>query len=124
MEATLSKHIIPGIILFNYLTLLIISVIFYLKPPKAQNDIYGYRTKRTLNSKTLWDFANKIAPVAMLVSCQIMLILSLLVWYFKSYFSSSVSLLIIGVFLPIFCVILVVVYVEKKLKAFEQKKLS
>ncbi|MBL4605271.1 MAG: SdpI family protein, partial [Flavobacteriaceae bacterium] len=40
--------------------LFIISLIFYFFPPKKINNLYGYRTHRTMQNKEAWDLANNL----------------------------------------------------------------
>lgn len=37
------------------------GIIMYLKPPKKINQIYGYRTKRSMASQEAWDFSQPLA---------------------------------------------------------------
>ena len=37
--------------------LILAGYILYKAPPKEINSMYGYRTKRSMNSQQLWDFA-------------------------------------------------------------------
>ena len=39
--------------------MLLISYIFAKYPPKKINDLYGYRTKRSMRNQDSWDFANR-----------------------------------------------------------------
>ena len=39
--------------------MLVISYIFAKYPPKKINDLYGYRTKRSMRNQNTWDFANR-----------------------------------------------------------------
>ena len=39
--------------------MLLISYIFAMYPPKKINDLYGYRTKRSMRNQDCWDFANR-----------------------------------------------------------------
>ena len=39
--------------------MLLISYIFAKYPPKKMNDLYGYRTKRSMCNQDCWDFANR-----------------------------------------------------------------
>lgn len=47
--------------------LLLVSFIYFLFPPKNINYFYGYRTRRSMKSKTHWSLANKWAPRMMIV---------------------------------------------------------
>ena len=39
--------------------ILLISFIFTKYPPKKINEIYGYRTRRSMRNQDCWDFANR-----------------------------------------------------------------
>ena len=39
--------------------MLLISCVFAKYPPKKINDLYGYRTKRSMRNQDCWDFANR-----------------------------------------------------------------
>ena len=39
--------------------MILISYIFAKYPPKKINDLYGYRTKRSMRNQDCWDFANR-----------------------------------------------------------------
>lgn len=41
------------------LTMLVMGLIFVKRPPKEINDLYGYRTLRSMKSQEAWDFANR-----------------------------------------------------------------
>lgn len=38
--------------------IIVLSIIFIKFPPKEINNIYGYRTKNSMKSQNLWDYAN------------------------------------------------------------------
>ncbi|MEL0215981.1 MAG: SdpI family protein [Burkholderiaceae bacterium] len=38
--------------------LFVLSIVFYLFPPKKINNWYGYRTYKTMQNQKIWDFAN------------------------------------------------------------------
>ena len=39
--------------------ILLITYIYAKYPPKNINDLYGYRTKRSMRNQDCWDFANR-----------------------------------------------------------------
>jgi len=55
------EELIPwfGILLYG-LPMVILGVLYKLKPPKKINRIYGYRTQRSMKNQEVWDYANKI----------------------------------------------------------------
>lgn len=40
--------------------LFLLSLIFYYRPPKKINGLYGYRTPRSMANQEVWDFANSL----------------------------------------------------------------
>ena len=41
------------------LTMMLFGYLFYFKPPKNINRIYGYRTKRSMKNSRTWEFAHE-----------------------------------------------------------------
>lgn len=41
------------------LTMILFGNLFYYKPPKKINSIYGYRTKRSMKNSQTWEFAHE-----------------------------------------------------------------
>lgn len=41
------------------LTMMLFGYLFYFKPPKNINKIYGYRTKRSMKNSKTWEFAHE-----------------------------------------------------------------
>ncbi|TVZ56212.1 SdpI/YhfL family protein [Lutibacter sp. Hel_I_33_5] len=40
--------------------LFLLSIIFYIFPPKKINNLYGYRTHRSMLNEDIWNFANTL----------------------------------------------------------------
>ena len=40
-------------------TMMVFGCVFYYKPPKKINSIYGYRTKRSMKNSQTWEVAHK-----------------------------------------------------------------
>ena len=64
--------------------LFLLSIIFWKFPPKKINNIYGYRTPRTMRSIEIWNFANNIFNRNLLIYSGISLLGSLLLANFSS----------------------------------------
>ena len=47
------------------LILTLVGVVFWAWPPKKINEIYGYRTTRSMKSQAAWDFAQKYSAKLM-----------------------------------------------------------
>ena len=45
-------------VLLTPLTMMFFGCLFYYKPPKNINSIYGYRTKRSMKNSQTWEFAH------------------------------------------------------------------
>ena len=56
--------------------MVITGIIFTKHPPKEINDLYGYHTKRSIQSPEAWKFANEYLGRLWLVGGLIMLLLS------------------------------------------------
>ncbi len=54
----MNQEFVIGHLLIGPLMILI-SYIFAKYPPKKINDLYGYRTKRSMRNQDCWDFANR-----------------------------------------------------------------
>ncbi|MEM6642578.1 MAG: SdpI family protein [Bacteroidota bacterium] len=59
--------------------LLILSILFKIFPPKKINDLYGYRTTRSMKSQEAWEASNRLSSNLMVgvavVCCAVQLIL-------------------------------------------------
>lgn len=94
---------------------LVISIIFLKFPPKEINPIYGYRTKKSMQSQKHWDFANREFAKYLFVSSLFTMIVQI-----------SCSLLfehLIGIFMGLISLIIFIILafynVENKLKTIE-----
>lgn len=120
----IEKKIVLGLIIGYYLLWMLMGLIFYLKPPKKINGLYGYRTTRSMKNQENWHFANKLAAKYMILITQVAFAVALLYFFlFKDTLSFT------PVFLPInflFCFVLlgIIPLVENKLKHFEEKQNS
>lgn len=47
--------------------LFLISLIFYFFPPKKINNLYGYRTHRSMANEDIWHFANSFFNKTLLI---------------------------------------------------------
>jgi len=46
--------------------MIILGYIYWKWPPKKINQIYGYRTRRSMKNQEIWDYANKIGAQAII----------------------------------------------------------
>src|SRR5688572_16208810 len=92
----IEKKIVLGLIIGYYLLWMLMGLIFYFRPPKKINGLYGYRTTRSMKNPENWHFANKLAPKYMFIIAQIAFGIALLYFFlFKDTLSFT------PVFLPI-----------------------
>lgn len=68
--------------------LLILSVVFLKFPPKKINNLYGYRTHRSMLNKDIWDFSNLIFSKELLKYAIISFLAGLL---FAAFFNDKTS---------------------------------
>ena len=47
--------------IFFGFVLILVGILFKLKPPKTINSIYGYRTPRSMKDQEHWDFAHEFS---------------------------------------------------------------
>ena len=117
----IEKKIVLGLTIGYYLLWMLINLIFYLKPPKKINGLYGYRTIRSMKNPENWHLANKLAPKYMFISNQVTFGIALLYFFlFKDTLSFAATFLPIN-FLFCFSLICIIPLVERKLKRFEEK---
>ena len=118
----IEKKIVLGLTIGYYLLWMLINLIFYLKPPKKINGLYGYRTLRSMKNPENWHLANKLAPKYMFISNQVTFGIALLYFFlFKDTLSFTATFLPIN-FLFCFSLICIIPLVERKLKRFEEKR--
>ena len=106
---------------FCPLTLVAVSVAFWIWPPKKINMTYGYRTTRSMKSQSAWDFAQKYSAKWMTVLGGISLALAAGACWLRGSLGlnpESVSAYDIGicVLLPIVATIPVIVMTELELR--------
>ena len=49
-----------GMLLLVPAAMVILGLIFLVRPPKKINDWFGYRTRRAMASQAAWDFAHRV----------------------------------------------------------------
>ena len=118
----IEKKIVLGLTIGYYLLWMLINLIFYLKPPKKINGLYGYRTLRSMKNPDNWYYANKLAPKYMFINTQVTFGIALLYFFlFKNKLSFTATFLPIN-FLFCFSLICIIPLVERKLKRFEENQ--
>lgn len=61
--------------------LFLISLIFYFFPPKKINQLYGYRTQRTMANEDVWNFANALFNKTLITYSSISLVAAMALAY-------------------------------------------
>lgn len=95
-------------------TIFSLPVLFMYRPPKKINFWYGYRTRRSMSSDELWQYANSFWP-------KLVLKLSFLILFFQIalliFFGFIVSILGTGIIWVLF-LFLSIFITERKLKEY------
>ena len=104
-----------------YLICFLFSLFYKYKQPKRINAIYGYRTPRAMKSIENWNFANTTAANYFLIGTHILLLVSILVLYCfqMGLLSFNISLVMITCVIPVVSLLIVILFVEIKLKDFD-----
>ncbi|MGE6349255.1 SdpI family protein [Bacillus mycoides] len=102
---------------------ILIGIIFILaalilqkNPPTDINAAYGYRTKRSMKNKELWDAGNKYSAEVMKQNGFLMMLIGSVISILFRYPHTMIAIMIVMLLL----IIRLFIRVEKKLKIFEQ----
>ncbi|MGG0207443.1 SdpI family protein [Bacillus mycoides] len=102
---------------------ILIGIIFILaalilqkNPPTDINAAYGYRTKRSMKNKKLWDAGNKYSAEVMKQNGFIMILIGSVISILFRYPHTMIAIMIVMLLL----IIRLFIRVEKKLKILEQ----
>ncbi|PJN60845.1 SdpI family protein [Bacillus mycoides] len=102
---------------------ILIGIIFILaalilqkNPPTDINAAYGYRTKRSMKNKELWDAGNKYSAEVMKQNGFIMMLIGSVISILFRYPHTMIAIIIVMLLL----IIRLFIRVEKKLKILEQ----
>ncbi|MED1384127.1 SdpI family protein [Bacillus mycoides] len=102
---------------------ILIGIIFILaalilqkNPPTDINTAYGYRTKRSMKNKKLWDAGNKYSAEVMKQNGFIMILIGSVISILFRYPHTMIAIMIVMLLL----IIRLFIRVEKKLKILEQ----
>lgn len=97
----------------------VIFLFTHIFPPKSINSIYGYRTKRSMQSKRNWDFSQKYSSVKMLQSTAMLTLIGFLGLFLDLNEGLEVA---IGISLLIFALFYPIYLTEKALKKLDHEK--
>lgn len=108
--------------------MIIFGRIMFVRPPKKINDLYGYRTPRSMKNQDTWDFAHKYCGKIWWIAGWILFAITIVISMF--FIKSSVHT--IGILLTVMCIVQCVIMiitifpVERALKnnfdAYGQRK--
>lgn len=98
----------------------LMGIVFTLRPPRRINSLYGYRTPRSMSSQRMWDEAHRYSGRVYLYVGSALLVLALLSRLFAPLPPEAVCLLLAlfslaGIIVPI-------PFVEKHLKQLDHKQ--
>lgn len=99
------------------LAILVVALIAYKFPPKKINNLYGYRTSRSMKSQINWDFAQVYSTKLLIQYNFIYLIIGCLGLFIEM---REMIGIIISIASLILCLGLMIYKTEKALKQFEQ----
>ncbi|MEC2456798.1 SdpI family protein [Bacillus cereus] len=98
-------------------TIFILSAIVLQKnPPTDINAAYGYRTKRSMKNKELWDAGNRYSAEVMKQNGFIMMLIGSVISILFRYPHTIIAIMVVMLLL----IILLFIQVENKLKILEQ----
>ena len=84
-------EIITGLFFLSGAIFIVVSVITHFFPPKKINPLYGYRSKRSMQSQEKWDFAQKYATRQMLIGGIFMILAGLVNFFFDLDIEKGIS---------------------------------
>ncbi|MFM7105097.1 MAG: SdpI family protein [Flavobacteriales bacterium] len=99
----------------------LISFITERYPPKKINMTYGYRTRRSMQNQSIWDYAQSAYPKVLMKGGLALIAIGTLLWLMGS---SQPVVLIAGIVGMFSVLIFLFVHVEGKLKQFEAENTS
>jgi len=95
------------------MTYVIAGFVMQKKPPKKINNLYGYRTKRSMKSQEHWDFAQKFSAKAMIQWGSLLCLIACLNFVFPM---NEIAASIGAVVLTIVFALIPLYYTEKEMK--------
>lgn len=95
---------------------ILVALILQKNPPTDINAAYGYRTKRSMKNKELWDAGNKYSAEVMKQNGFIMMLIGSVISILFRYPHTTVAIMVVMLLL----IIRLFIRVEKKLKVLEQ----
>ncbi|MGE6551399.1 SdpI family protein [Bacillus mycoides] len=105
-----------GISILIGIIFILAALILQKNPPTDINAAYGYRTKRSMKNKELWDAGNKYSAEVMNQNGFIMMLIGSVISILFRYPHTMIAIMIVMLLL----IIRLFIRVEKKLKILEQ----
>ncbi|MFT5752720.1 MAG: putative membrane protein [Flavobacteriales bacterium] len=93
MEET--SGILYLVIIFDGLFFLALAYYYLKRPPKKINEMYGYRTRKTMANQDIWDAANKRNAEDLVKYSWVLLLTGVLLWIFQISYAMIIHLIIL-----------------------------
>ncbi len=90
----------------NGILMTLLGWIYVKYPPKKINELYGYRTRRSMANQEIWNYANTIGAKMMLYLGVIMLFIGSVLYFFypvPTVVMFSVFVMLIGLGVGMYC---------------------
>lgn len=117
----MDSYLVFIMVLLTGVIMLMFSLILYFFPPKKINNLYGYRTKKSMRSDKVWGIAQKYSS-KMFIKSSVVLILSSILFLFFNY--NKTIELIVGFLIIIATAIIPILLTEKKIDLYIKNNLS
>ncbi|ARX65881.1 MULTISPECIES: SdpI family protein [Bacillus] len=105
-----------GISILIGIIFILTAIIFQKNPPTDINAAYGYRTKRSMKNKELWDAGNRYSVEVMKQNGFIMMLIGSVISILFRYPHTIIAIMVVMLLL----IIRLFIQVENKLKILEQ----
>src|SRR5688500_11632311 len=102
-----------GITLLSGGVLILLAGLFYLFPPKKINWFYGYRSRRSMSSDKLWQFANRYSARLLMIGGGVLAVLGLITLFISPF---NTRLTGIAVLVIVITVIILIAKTENRVK--------
>jgi len=89
----------------NGILMTVLGWLYVKYPPKKINQLYGYRTRRSMSNQQIWDYANRIGSKMMLSLGLVLIFLGIVLFFFyplNTVILVTVFLMLIGIGIGMF----------------------
>lgn len=97
-ETPLSLYLV---IIFDGMLFLGLAYYYLKRPPKKINEMYGYRTRKTMANQVIWDAANKRNAEDLVTYSWVLFLTGVFLWIFQISYAMIIHLIILLVGLAI-----------------------